>query len=274
MKKCFGIPSVGIFLSLVFLIADDPELKTHVQDESRVSFGDTIYISAPVDSMSFIVSSKEYLPTQSFWIRNEATLLNLVVLLVIGLVVAWWTNRLNKRSQTIQQRREEKRRENIYCGNLYAVFHELQFQKSQSEIIQAELREIKRLSEDQSKIVIESMPSTFNTGYLHEFRMNILEYSQFNTKLLTDISSYLNLLTIINDSLDFKRVRETFDLVENRHSRLEAIQDYFSTLLRLFEDVDKQIPLISPSIRTEFEKFGQNIISNSEKLDQIASSVS
>ena len=248
------IPFLGEGKSIIDSLSFQEQQK--LQFVIKVDSIDSISKQSLTDTLNILIENKD----KNWFKRNEGTFLGSFCAATIALISILLTNYYNKKSKQRLLQKGLFEKQNIYCSLLYAVYNELLWHKNLSEIIKKELNEIQRISLEKGKLIVDSPSEKFNTEYLHQFRIKILEFHKFNTDLLAYISTYLNLLSSINYSLDFKKVKDFYNHFVDESSYNKALKAYFADLFDLFVKVGKGIQRLQDMIKEELVSFPQNKI--------------
>ncbi|MFA4907480.1 MAG: hypothetical protein WC602_04365 [archaeon] len=158
---------------------------------------------------------------------------------IVALVSILLAHKKNKEIQDISLKNERIQREDIYCGNLFAIYHEINWHKNLSKRLTRELKIIKQQSIDTLSFPCDQANELFRIEYLDRCRINVLEYARFDTDLLTLISTYLNLIMTINNSLNFTVVSKMKNKFDSDVRYKEALSGYFKILENIISDANR-----------------------------------
>ncbi len=213
------------------------------------------------------VKSKILESEESFCSRNEGQLLAFFLSIILALSTIWLTNKIRdkkdaKKEEKLkkEQKRKEKieriKREEIYCGFLHSIFHELAGHRYLLQENWKSLELIRDLTLENENFIIELKLEEFNYEFIDKCRLKILDYEKYNTDLLPNISAYINRVKQLNKTLDvtpairsIKNIDVPFD---------ESLNSYFQEIKNLFDEIKAGIEAIELMIKDEIEKFTQS----------------
>jgi len=158
----------------------------------------------------------------------------------------------------------KKKDKKIYQGVLYSIHTELHWQQHYTEAFKNQIGEIERISKLTNEFCVEKAPNSYDTRYLEYCRQRLLEYDDFNHKIVALLSTHINKLNETNDNVDF-RVAQKMKFPEGESMTEEAIKKYFDKIRKdNIEKIECSIPLIRTLIEHELEKFPKDLFVESE----------
>lgn len=184
---------------------------------------------------------------KGWWKRNEGTFLGSLLAALVAAFSAFLAYWLSERRTRLRQRQ-------IYFRLLHEVYHELEWHESLKQRLQNHLNEVLRIALAQGEIVITSPPEIFRVEYLDSCRSKILEYDRFNTELLPYLSTYINLVNVINGSVDLRKLRELLAHFDDAEGYKMAAQEYFQRVFDEMKKLDVAIPELQEGIVNEMQK--------------------
>lgn len=207
----------------------------------------------------------------NFFTRNEGTILGALLAALVSLFSIWITNksrnRKDERDKAFQINLENQKinrqkmiKENIYCGLLHSIYHELNSHKNLSDINWKSLNLVKDLTLEKDDFVIEKAINIFSTEFINQCRLKILEFESYNTDLLPIISQYISKVISINNYMDFKTVLSSNKKLEMPF--VDTVNEYFDILKSDFDEIAVGRQKIQDFIINEIKKYPQNEITN------------
>lgn len=161
-------------------------------------------------------------------------------------------------------RNRKKKDKKIYQGVLYSIHTELHWQQHYTEAFKNQIDEIERISKLTNEFCVEKAPNSYDTRYLEYCRQRLLEYDNFNHKIVALLSTHINKLNETNDNVDFK-VAQKMKLPEGELLTEEAFEKYFDKIRKdNIEKIEYGIPLIRTLIEHELKKFPKDLFVESE----------
>lgn len=199
----------------------------------------------------------------NWWEKNEGAFLGAFLAGMVAIFTVLLTNYLNKRENS-------KRENEIYCGVLFAIKAELEYQyKSLPHLIE-ELKAILEKSIEAKEVIANKSSRDISVNFLVEIRSKILLLSNYNTIVFRDISAYINKCEIINSDLEFERLIILKEKIKIEPSFDESINNYFLKIIEDIEDIEnirKSIPIIFELINADLASLGkENKSSNISEL--------
>lgn len=210
-------------------------------------------------------------PRESFLSRFGPLLAALVGSLAAGLIAVYSVRRThqNAQSDAISRRdRENQREAAVYFGLLYAIEVELQAHRIELRYIAQSLPEVRELSIVANNFIVASIPHEIPLEFTNVCRSKIIEYDRFTTKLLNQISTYVNSSASLNASLDFTVLIQVRQRVNTTAAQAQdAIVKVFDGLLdHLSRIVDGRLKLRAEIIK-EIRGDPTNVIPEDERED-------
>lgn len=214
------------------------------------------------------------LPKEGFWQKNLGTILttllgSLLGAFFAGAIAVYSIRKTDKNNRNVENRRRDKdklRQTNLYCGVIYLVVYELFNQNHLDEKIRPELSAILIASEDKGVLITDRSSLFLSLDFLHDLRKRLLDFENFNTKLVSTISLYINSVEGLNYSLDFTQMKITIDRLDGKLDFAEAIHRYFMTLFEHLDKLKKAREELIRAIIHEIKSFPQNNIIISEEV--------
>ena len=219
--------------------------KLHIDTTKTLIINDTLY-----------VKSKMLQKENSFFNRNEGTILGSALAAFVSLLAILITSLIRNRRDKREKEFLIGVKQNIYCGLLHSIYHELGSHQNLVNVNWKSLELIRDVTLEKEKFIIEKTVETFNTDFINECRLKILEFESYNTDLLPVISKYKNSVISVNRSLDFKNLNSFFEQLEIPFS--EAVNLYFKIFKEDFNRIELGIQEIQKMIKEEIRKFTQN----------------
>lgn len=177
---------------------------------------------------------------------------------IVALISIHLTHKKNSQLQEIAFQKERESREDIYCGNLFAIYHEIDWHNNLSQRLRKELEIVKDEALSSLEFPYDEANELFRIEYLDKCRINVLEFSRFDTDLLALISTYLNLVMTINKNLNFQAASHLKDKFNSNDQYKEAIKLYFEELEKLLVKADQGMENIQKGIIEVVESFPGN----------------
>lgn len=204
---------------------------------------DTVYVPVPVDTMKFFVLSKESVPKETWWQRNEGTFLGSALAAIVAFLTVLFTNYFSSQ----QTKRKSKE---AYCALLAAIYSELMGHDNLSVTLKKELEELLSVVEQTGDIL--SSPFTyFPLEFLNECRIKATEFQTTNVGLLSYISHYINVVSWFHKNLDFTQLGRMRAYFPNQADYPKAIINYFRIVFHHFEKLEKSRKILSELLEKE-----------------------
>jgi hypothetical protein len=252
---------IFILLTITFSI-----LNNLVTNPTTISKSDTTKSIIVNDSLNERIIDNN---KGNFFKRNEGAIIGSALAAFVSLFSIWLTTCLrNKRdkkekkfnihleNEKINRRKMEK--ENIYCGLIHSIFHELNYHLQLLVINRKTIKRIKDLTIEKGEYNIKQSIEKFNTKFINECRLKVLEFESFNTDILPIVSKYINKIESLNTHFDFQ---STISLIKQLEMPFEdSVNLHFKELEKNFMDIELSIQEIQKMIRGEISKFSQNKI--------------
>jgi len=174
----------------------------------------------------------------NFWTRNEGQIIGTLGGTLIALIAACLTFYFSQ----LQAKRKERE---SYQSMMYVLHTELYWQNNQLDLLKRTLDELKKVSIKEREFVIENPPAEFNLSIVEKCLDKIIDYEDYNHKLVVFLVSYINQIKSLNNILDFRNVRELMSKTSKNETRdiEKLIEGYFNTFN--VEYIDKAKPNIS-----------------------------
>jgi hypothetical protein len=208
----------------------------------------------------------------NFWLYNNSggiigSLLGALFASIIALKSIQRTHEKNKELQDSINTNNRISQEDIYSGNLFAIYQEIEWHINLTKQIKSELKIIKEKTLNDLEFPYKVVHEKYRVEYLDHCRMNVLEFSRFDTDLLALISTYLNLIMQINNNLDFHlipEVREKYDIDDDSYRK--ALDEYFEKLDERIEKAELAMTNIQMGVEEVVTSFPENnvILTNLE----------
>lgn len=173
--------------------------------------------------------------TVSWWTENSSSivgpLLGSFLAALVALISIYFTNRNNIRLQNNLIQRKQAHNEDVYCGYLFAIFHEINWHQNLLLRLRNELVIIRNQALADLRFNIPVAHELFRIEYINSYRINTLKFERFDTDLLALISTYLNLIMTINSNLHF-------EYVQNLRLEFESDEAYRDGLIVFFDELE------------------------------------
>ena len=223
-------------------------------DSNAVEISNKVLLVDQVDSSS---TAKEFDKKETWIEKNSGSLVGSIGGAFTAILAAFLTNYFSVQSR-------KKKDKKIYEGVLYSIHTELHWQLNHTGALRNQLNEIERISKLNEEFCVEKAPNSIDTRYLEYCRQRLLEYDDFDHKIVALLSTHINLLNDTNVNIDF-RVAQKLKAPEGERLTKEMIGKYFSKIEEdNLQKIEISVPLIRTHIEKELEGFPEELFIESE----------
>lgn len=185
---------------------------------------DTVFIPVPVDTLRFNILSKENVPKQSWWYRNEGTILGSFLAAIVALMTISITTYISNRNSRIRE-------ENIYTGHWCAVYGQSFDNEKELNILISELESFKNVLNLSKTINIDSFPIQLSVNFLNYCKLEFLKFAYYDLDLHKFFSSYINSLEALINELNFKRIHQSLADIESSEVVKATLNEYVDSII-------------------------------------------
>lgn len=274
-RKILIITSTFFIIQLGFAQKDDTTLVSSdsmgVKLKSPYPFNDTLIVK-------LAENTKVTPPKESFLQRYGAligTFLGAFFAALIAIYSVWRTNRNNLELERKKYNTQKQITENTYCGILFSVHTELLAHDKISENLNSEIEQFLVYFSEKLEIPVDNPFSEFPLEFLKLCRSKILDFSKFETKNLSFLTHYINVMDSVQKNLNLRRIREVIRGETDKDLLIKGISAYFEqirgTLVKLTnlrKDLKDNIPEIIksfPQSDVNFETLKEDVKINKKE---------
>lgn len=257
-----SIIAYKIIFIILFISTSEILLADSTGTNINVVLPDIVNCKIVNDTLN--VKSRLVQNEESFFKRNEGTILGSALAAFVSLFSIWITTYNRNRRETKEKQFQRRMRENIYCGLLFSIYHELTDHKNILKINREEIKYIRAITIEKGDFVFEKAKENFNAEFINACRLKILEFENYNSNLLPKVSNYINTVKSLNRSFDYKTV---FSVLQKLKMPLneDIINTYFQEIISDLDKIDLGIQELQKLLKKEISRFPQNDILMSEK---------
>jgi len=179
--------------------------------------------------------------TENFIKEYEVFIGSFLGALFAALIALYSIRKTNKNNIELEIRKyntQKKKKENQYCGVLYAIFADLKAHKKIHDNLSKEIDEFLEYFNNKLDIPVDNPFSEIPVEFLKACRIKILEFDQYETTSLYIFSNYLNLTDVFLRDMNLNRVRESRSKITDKQLLIEGMKLYFDQNKNTLEKLD------------------------------------
>ena len=258
-----------LIISITAVFGSD--CKSAVVDTLRLI--DTTFIPVPVDSMKFVISEVEWDGEQPWFIKNSGSILGSTIGALLGalgaFIVAIFS--INK-SHTKTAEHAQKSAERKYCGTLFLMAGEIRNHEQKTKALRKVIKRFVNVTKQQQKILTDEPFNTYEVGLLKTCLNRVMDYDDFNTILISDVSALINRTVNMNGYLSLGRLREFYESYSGNPSQLtDAIDAYFKSVHKELSGVQAIRERLIKELLEEINSKPTSFINVDEELKKLYS---
>jgi|TARA_R100000963_G_C4644351_1_gene108162 hypothetical protein len=132
-----------------------------------------------------------------------------------------------KKKEEVREREEEKEK---YGNFIWGLSQELSLVIRQSDLIENHIETVINVGKKKGKIVNKKNTLFFSTEYLKLLQEKIIENDFHHPLLLSKLSVLINIMELINASLDFEELGHLSQVYNNKRDFEQGLDTYLKTL--------------------------------------------
>ena len=136
---------------------------------------------------------------------------------------------------TINAQRVKRMAESKYCGLLFAIHSILENHSEMATKVESEVTAIRDRSLEAGQLIADRTTTVFPLTLFESSLLKILEFENFDTRLVGNLISYQHVLSILNATLDFSPIQRMQPQFNDLQAFLQGVKGYFEVVLRMLK---------------------------------------